>query len=114
MLPLKNRLKKKKEFKEVFKKGEPFEEDFLFLKKKKNDSKEIKIGFIVSLKVSKKAVVRNKIKRTLREVVKNKINKTERGYDVVFIARPEIKNKDFQEIKECLEKLLKKANILND
>jgi ribonuclease P protein component len=114
MLPLKNRLKKKKDFKKVFKEGEPFKEDFLFLKRSENNLDKTRLGFIVSLKVSKKAFIRNKVKRRLREAAKNKIETLKNGYDVVIIARGEAKEKEFKEIEDCLEKLFKKSNILND
>ncbi len=114
MLPLKNRLKKKKDFQRVFKEGEPFKEDFLFLKRSENRLNKTRLGFIVSLKVSKKAFIRNKIKRRLREAVKEKIENLKKGYDVVIIVQREAKEKEFKEIEGCLEKLFKKANILND
>jgi ribonuclease P protein component len=114
MLPLKNRLKKKKDFKKVFKEGKPFREDFLFLKITENNLKETRIGFIVSLKVSKKAFIRNRIKRRLRGSVKNTIENLEKGKDIVIIARPEARDKEFQEIESCIERLFRKAKILND
>ena len=72
MLPKKNRLKNKKDFERVFKQGKGFKEDFLFFKITKNNLKENRFGFIVSLKVSKKAVLRNKVKRRLREIIKKR------------------------------------------
>lgn len=113
MLPKKNRLKKKKDFEKVLKKGKGFKEDFLILKVKKNRLKELRFGFIVSQKVSKKAVVRNKIKRRFREVVKERIKRINKKVDIILIALPGAKAKDFQETKITIEKLFKKAGILN-
>ena len=56
---------------------------------KRNDSDVPRFGFIVSLKVSKDAVQRNRIKRALSEAVRLMVNDTKKGYDVVFLARPE-------------------------
>ena len=112
MLPKKNRLIKKKDFEKILKRGKSFKEDFLVLKIKKNKSEEVRFGFIVSKKVSKKAVLRNKIKRRLREVAKIKMKEIKKGIDIVLIALSGIKTKDFWEIKEAIEKLFKKAKIL--
>jgi len=114
MLPKENRLKKKKDFKEVFKKGKGFRKDFLFLKIKNNSFKKIRFGFIVSREISKKAVIRNKIKRRLREIIKKELSKIKPGIDGVLIAKKGIEKKDFLEIKEVVFQLLKKAKIFND
>ena len=55
MLSIKNRLKKKKDFAQVFKKGKNFKDDALSLKFAKNNLAASRFAFIVSLKVSKKA-----------------------------------------------------------
>lgn len=114
MLPKANRLKKKKDFEQVFKQGKGFKEDFLFLKIKKNDLKESRFGFIVSQKVSKKAVLRNKVKRRLREVMRRELPRIKPGIDGVLVAGKGAEEKDFLEIKEAANKLFKKAKILND
>lgn len=112
MLPKLNRLKKKKDFKKVFKSGKGVNLNFIVLKFNKNGLKNSRFGFIVSSKVSKKAVVRNKIKRRLRESVKRKIDDVKGGLDIVLITFPALKNKDFQEIDKIVEKLFKRAGIL--
>ena len=106
-----NRLRKKKDFEKVLKEGKSFKEDFLILKIKKNKLEELRFGFIVSQKVSKKAVVRNKIKRRLREVIKEEIKRIKKGFDIILITLPETEIKDFQKIKTTIEKLFKKARI---
>ena len=114
MLPKKNRLKNKKDFERVFKQGKGFKEDFLFLKIAKNNLKENRFGFIVSLKVSKKAVLRNKVKRRLREIIKERLPEIKPGVDIVLIAQKGIEEKDFSEIRETINKLFGKVKILND
>lgn len=53
-----------------------------------NNRKESHFGFIVSTKISKKAVVRNRIKRIIAEVVRKRLNEIKRGLDVVFLIKP--------------------------
>lgn len=113
MLPDRNRLKKKKDFEKVLKEGKGFKEDSLILKVKKNKSKKLRFGLVVSRKVSKKAVVRNKIKRRLREVIKERIKKIDKNFDIIIITLPRAETKDFQELRVTIEKLFKKAGISN-
>ena len=112
MLTKENRLKKKSDFEKVFKGGKGLKEDFLILRFKKNRLKEPRFGFVVSQKVSKKAVVRNKVKRRLREAVRGLLQRVKNGIDAVIIALPETQAKNFQEVERAMEKLLKKAGVL--
>jgi len=118
MLPKINSLKKRKDIERVFEKGKRFKEDFLILKITKNALSQTRFGFIVSKKVSKKATLRNKIKRKLREIVSKKGKKlkkgchpsvTRPGMDILLIALPGLETKDFWEIDETLNKLFKEA-----
>lgn len=111
MLAKKNRLIKKRDFGNVFKNGQGFKEDFLILKFLKNKSDQIRFGFIVSQKISKKATLRNKIKRRISELVRQRLTKLKRGIDAILIAAPGIEKKDFWEIEESLNKLFKKSGI---
>jgi ribonuclease P protein component len=113
MLPKVNRLKRKKDIERVFKEGHFFKEDFLILKLRENNLKESRFGFIVSQKVSKKASLRNKIRRRLSEIVKMKFKKTKKGVDGLLVACPGLETKDFWELDEAVEKLFKKAKICN-
>ena len=112
MLPEKNRLKKKKDFERVFKKGKSCKEDFLYLKIIKNHLKNSRFGFIVSNKFSKKAVIRNKIKRKLKRLTEIKLSKIKKGIDGVIIVRPGLEINDFWELEEKINKLFKKAEII--
>ncbi|MFH1656274.1 MAG: ribonuclease P protein component [Candidatus Nealsonbacteria bacterium] len=112
MLSEKNRLKKKTDFEKVFKKGKAYKEDFLFLKFIKNDLEDSRFGFVVSNKVSKKAIVRNKIRRRLKALTKTKLSIIEKGIDSVIIVRPGLEINDFWELEEKINKLFKKAGII--
>jgi len=112
MLPLKNRIKKKKDFEKIFEKGKGFKEDFLILKTINNNLKSSRFGFIVSKKISKKANIRNKIRRKLREIIRIKLKKIEPGKDNLIITLPGLETKDFWEIEEAITKLFKKAKII--
>lgn len=112
MLPSIHRLKRKKEIEKVFKNGRGFKEDFLILKVIENKLKNSRFAFIVSSKVSKKATLRNKIRRRLSEAVRLKIKDIKEGVDGVFLAIPGLEKKNFWEIKEDINKIFAKAKIL--
>jgi len=112
MLPKENRLKKNKDFEKVFREGKGFKEELLVLKKVENNLESSRFGFAVSKAFFKKATLRNKIKRRLRESVRARLNEIKKGVDGVVIAKPGLDKKDFQEIKEIVNKLFKKAKII--
>jgi ribonuclease P protein component len=94
------RLRKKSEFAEMREKGRKLSSPLFGLVYLK--SNEPKFGWIVSKKISKKAVDRNKIRRRLAEVVKkNWID----GYKFLFLVRSEILNKKLVDIENEWKKI---------
>jgi len=111
MLSGENRLKKKNDFERVFKQGKSFKEKGLIFRLAKNNLPVARFGFVVSLKVSKKASLRNKIRRRLRAIIKTRLPQTKTGFDIVLIVSEDLVNKSFQEIAEIVDSLCKKAKI---
>lgn len=112
MLPKKYRLTKQKDFKKTFKQGKYYSQDFMALKITKNNLGFSRFSFIIGLKVSKKAVVRNKIRRQLHEIIRLKLTSLKIGYDIIFLAKLDAVDRGYREIEEVLIILLKKAKIL--
>ena len=105
MLPKENRLKKKKEFEAIFENGRTIKGKNIIVKYLGNGLEYTKVGFIVSKKVFKKAVERNRIKRQLREAVKS--TDLKRGLSIIIIALPTIKDVPYVEIESDIKKTLK-------
>ena len=103
MLISKNRLRKKNDINNVFKKGKTVTGNFIFLRTAKNNLDTNRFAFVVSLKVSKKSVLRNKIKRQLRAIIKKNILKIRPGFDFMLIAKPQIINQQFKEIEKEID-----------
>ena len=108
MLPRAHRLTKKKDFDEVFKKGKSAKVDFLVVKALKNNRPESRFGFVVSKKISNKATIRNKVKRRLSQAVFFQLPGILISVDVVMIALLGIEKKEFFEIKELVDEIIKK------
>lgn len=105
------RLKKNSEFKYVYNKGKVFANHLLVLYIVKNNSDINRVGFSVSKKVGK-SVVRNKVRRRIRECYRLNSGKIEKGYNMVFISRVAAKNAAYIDIEKAMLSLFKKAAIL--
>ena len=112
MLPRENRLKKEEDFKKVFKKGRGFTNDLLVLKVIKNNLDISRFAFVISKKISKKATIRNRIKRRLDNVIRVDLPKIKKGWDGIIIVLPGAEIKDFKEIEEDINQLLEKARLI--
>jgi len=124
MLPRENRLKHDRDFKTIFTNGrfvsgslvngQIWKIDPEKYSRRKYSSEDLKIGFVVSKKLSKSAVIRNRIKRQMREVVRLFIqkNRLKTGYFLLISAKKEILDKEYKEIEKSIEQLLKRVGLL--
>lgn len=112
MLPKTNRIKKKVDFEIIFKKGKNLNNNLFVLKFLSNNLGLSRFAFVISQKVSKKAVVRNKIRRQLVKIIKNHFSEIKVGQDMVFIVLKEINKKSFFEIESELINTLKKGKLI--
>jgi ribonuclease P protein component len=107
VLKRENRIRLKKEFLEVKEKGRVlYSPLFGWLTYKENDDQK-KFGFIVSKKISKKAVDRNRIRRILSQIVQKNLDKFENGTRLIFLTKQEILGKKMIEVEKEVNKFLK-------
>ena len=62
------------------------------------------------------AVVRNRVKRRMREAVRNRIRcgQIVMGWDVVFIARYPIRDASYHQVDEAIGLMLRRAGLLDE
>lgn len=73
-----------------------------------NDKGTTRVGFTVSKKIAKHAIVRNKLRRQMREIVRlsSKLQELYPNHDLVLIARSGALNRTYQQLTEDFEYLL--------
>ena len=111
-MPKANRLTKESDFKLLAKKGKPFYSPQITFKLLKNNQQESRFGIVISAKVSKKAVVRNQLKRRISEILRLSLAKIKPGFDVMILINKALIEKNYQEIEKELNSLLKKTKLL--
>jgi ribonuclease P protein component len=102
-------LTKKEQYKSVYQKGGNWSNEYLVIRVLPNNLEISRIGITVSRKVGK-AVVRNRIKRLMREIIRKTPVKP--GYDLVFIARIDVAGAGYASVKKSIEELLVRAGLL--
>lgn len=113
MLKKQYRLKKRKEFGFIYKNGKYSACKILSVTYCKGYKKPCKVGFSVSNKIGN-AVVRNKIKRRLRDCTSKIIGKLNDNYNYVIVAREPISETSYKDINESLIYCLNKAGLLKN
>lgn len=104
------RLTRRAQYQEVQTKGRSWYHDLLVLRVLHNELGWSRYGLAVGKRLGK-AVVRNRVKRLLREAVRGTPAKP--GWDVVLIARNQAARASFGQIKGALHELLRRSQLLD-
>ncbi|MGF1495150.1 MAG: ribonuclease P protein component [Microcoleaceae cyanobacterium] len=142
MLPQQHRLRRPQDFKRVYSKGRRYPSRHLTLRAVQQltlspsgsqrlsrdyqnssiqpliqDSQSTqspsRFGISISQKVSKRAVVRNRIKRQIRARLRERMSDFKPGWDLVVVVKPGTAECNSVEFLQELEQLLVKAEVLN-
>ncbi|MCL6585145.1 MAG: ribonuclease P protein component [Anoxybacillus sp.] len=108
----KYRIKKNKEFQQVFQQGKSMaNRQFVVYVFDRPEQPFFRLGLSVSKKIGK-AVVRNRVKRYIRQVFLELREQIAPGKDYVVIARIPTSEMNYAEVKKSLIHVLKKAGVL--
>lgn len=83
------------------------------LKPMKEGKPPTRFGISISLKVSKKAVVRNRIKRQIRSILRQLLPQISPGWNLVVVVRPGASECDYAQFLRELKQLLAEAEVLH-
>jgi len=113
MLPKQNRLPGYK-IPQLLNSQKNFHSPLFGLKVISTDQTPPQIGFIVSSKIAKKAVDRNRMKRLLRQAIYSYLPRLKPNHNFLLLAKHPIKNKTLAQIKPSLFNLLKQSKLLTN
>ncbi|MGA7678346.1 MAG: ribonuclease P protein component [Dehalococcoidia bacterium] len=103
-------LTKRAQYLTVYKSGKAWVDNFIVIKALPNELEFSRYGFSVAKEIGK-AVVRNRVRRLLKEIAS--LANIKPGWDIVFIARPNAATADYHQLKKSMEKLLFRAHLTN-
>ena len=105
----KHRLTKRRDFAAVYRKGRAFAHPLAVVRLLPNQLPYSRYGFTVSKTVGK-AVVRNQVRRRLREGIRTLL--VQPGWDIVVIARRKAAAANFHTLRRATVGLLSRAEVL--
>lgn len=100
-LPRRARLRTKADFDRVFAQSEKSTDRFFTVLYRPNQLLLARLGLVVSRRTAKKAVVRNRIKRLVRESFRHHHQRLH-GLDIVVISRPSLTDQDNAAVRASL------------
>ena len=119
-LPKEHRLRSWRDFRAVYQKGSKHYSSHLILRALSVSAMEqqspllpTSVGISISTKVSKKAVVRNLIKRRIKAAVKELLPQIDDGWWVVVVVKSSAIECSYGDFLRELKQLFKQANIIN-
>ena len=120
MLPAEQRLRENRDFRLIYARGRSHADSLavIYVLRRNGDYANAapgrRIGFVVSKKLGD-AVVRNRIKRRLREAVRLHLPDLREGpFDVIFVGRTGAKGADWSAIQATVGELLRRAGMLRE
>lgn len=112
MLSNQYRLRESEDFQKVFQQGKSVaNRQFVVYVHSKEGQGQLRIGISVSKKIGK-AVVRNRVKRLIREAMRHLLPQLTWSGDLIIIARTPLADMEFHELQSSLIHCLKKAKLL--
>ena len=106
-------LKKNSDFRRLYAKGKSAVNPYLVVYCRKNRENRNRFGYTVSAKLGH-AVVRNRVRRRLREIVRLNGARLVPGYDVVIVARSRCVDAEYRKMEEAYLKAVKKLGLLRE
>jgi len=107
-----NTLRRQRDFDCLFESGKRYYDKLLvtFIRLHP-ESDQVRVAFIVGKKVDKRAVVRNRVKRRLREAWRREVSQPSVGADIAFVARSASAQGSYWNLAEVMKAHLAEAGL---
>lgn len=112
MLAKRNRIVKESDFTRIYRTARPRFSHFFSLRYAKNGGFPCRIGIVVSQKVDKASVRRNRLKRQVREILDDILPLLPSEIDLILSLTPAAKQASFQELQRDLHLLFHSCRLL--
>lgn len=106
-------LKKNYEFRRLYNKGKSVATPYVVVYAKRTGRDTNRLGITVSNKIGK-AVVRNKVRRRLREIYRLHEGEMQRGYDLVFVARGRSVDATYAQLEQAVLKACTQIKVIRE
>lgn len=106
-------VKENYEFRRIYRKGKSIVTPYLVLYCQRNRQGRTRLGVTVSTKLGK-AVVRNRVRRRLREIWRLNLPDMARGWDIILVARVRAVSTSYQKLDKAYRHALQEADLLQE
>jgi len=104
------RITKAEDYRRIYRQGSKIYNPFFILRCLSNQKSVGRFGVIISKKVAKKAVLRNRLKRQITEIIRLTRPGVLSGYDCSLICLPRVKEADYATLRRNWGKILDKMH----
>ena len=112
-MDVRSTLKKNSDFRRHYSKGKSAVNPYVVVYCRRNKEKNNRLGYTVSTKLGH-AVVRNRVRRRLREIYRLNAHKLSSGYDIVVVARTRCVGGDYWKMEKAFLSACEKLGLLRE
>lgn len=107
------RLRNNEDFKKVYKNGKSYWNRNLVMYLRKNGLGYSRVGFTVTKKIGN-SVVRNKIRRRMKEILRKNFDNIKGEYDIILIPKKNVVDIDFKTLESAMIHILKLSGVFKN
>ncbi|MFA5854412.1 MAG: ribonuclease P protein component [Patescibacteria group bacterium] len=112
MLPATHRLKAEKDFSLLARSKKSAFSKAVSMKVRENALPHSRFGVVVGIKVHKRAVKRNLLRRRIREILRKHLDEIKPGYDVMLLTQTRALDLEYAELETQVLSCLKKLQLI--